>query len=981
MALSFARDANAQQTGWWWNPDESGRGFFIEQQGDILFLAGYLYADDGSATWFIASGPMTSPTLFSGDILTFSGGQTLDGSYTEPEIEDSLGAITVEFQNDDHAEITWVGGVVPITRFDFQGIGGPTPPKYPQSGWWWNPDENGSGFTLEIQNGFLFMVGFMYDGTGKAVWYFTSGPMTNNVYEGPLGQFAGGQTITGPYVEPELFNENVGTVRMEFKTPFMGVMTLPDGRETPIERFKFYQSAACNQLDPDTNVIGDEEIVIGNDKIAIHLDAHSGTINTIANSEHGVELSLDGDGDAYKALWGLHRKTGAKAEIFTDNRTTNSFNAYLTNINNSFTATLKWKGINFHGNTDHLPNAVVIATVEVDCTESLSRWDLSFFGLENSSLYEIDYPVIGTSPLGPVSADDKLLMPYFEGRLFSDPIGQKLGWGGHYPYEPQNMQFIAFYDQDGGFYIGVEDGQVNTKMIAIFPNGEQKPNSVIRVDHLIPDELYDSVDLGYEVVIRGFQGDWMTAADFYKEFAHQQSWVTDSGDKKIPEWLNDAGLSRTYNMHWDSDYQVFLNHQQENTTHFESPVVTVLWGWENGGIWAYGDYYPPKAGWELFDEAIGKVKSDGTRVDMLISMIYTSEGAPTWQSGDLTDEVARTMDGSLITSGCCEGDDSINQTFIAVSPSSEIWQKMIIDNVIELAQHNVDMVQLDNWPIGDPVDDYSVGHTPGFGGHWQSDAYIETLFNMRERLDDEGFPDFAISSEGFSEQIIPFVDSYLSRDLFGEALNFRGEYNLQGSEMVPLISYVYRPYIHTKTEYWPQANNDSPISYHMWAYSRGFLAGQMLAIADTPWLSDSRFSKDVLQFFNLAVKIRLNFKGFLVQGEMHRMPAFESPVIDVELDLDQSGVENYKGTAPAVDGALWQNSDGRLGLFLTNISDSQKTVTLDLNISSLPLVDKPEYVVNTVDESGNIESSEVLKTELEKSVSVDAYSIVILTIE
>src|SRR5438128_12072338 len=59
LALLCPRSSKAIEGGWWWNPAESGRGFSIEVQGNTVFLAGYLYGQDGHATWVAASGAMS----------------------------------------------------------------------------------------------------------------------------------------------------------------------------------------------------------------------------------------------------------------------------------------------------------------------------------------------------------------------------------------------------------------------------------------------------------------------------------------------------------------------------------------------------------------------------------------------------------------------------------------------------------------------------------------------------------------------------------------------------------------------------------------------------------------------------------------------------------------------------------------------------------------------------------------------------------
>lgn len=61
----------------WWNPDESGWGVNLVQQGDIAFLTMFVYGADNKPTWFVADamqGQKTATTLsFSGDLYSVTG--------------------------------------------------------------------------------------------------------------------------------------------------------------------------------------------------------------------------------------------------------------------------------------------------------------------------------------------------------------------------------------------------------------------------------------------------------------------------------------------------------------------------------------------------------------------------------------------------------------------------------------------------------------------------------------------------------------------------------------------------------------------------------------------------------------------------------------------------------------------------------------------------------------------------------------------
>ena len=111
----------------------------------------------------------------------------------------------------------------------------------PESGWWWNPAEGGRGFTIEVQNGIMFMAGYMYDDAGRATWY-ASGPtkmVSDSLYQGVWTQYGNGQTLSGGYKGATVVNANYGSITISFSTPTTGTLTLPSGVMVPLSRFKF----------------------------------------------------------------------------------------------------------------------------------------------------------------------------------------------------------------------------------------------------------------------------------------------------------------------------------------------------------------------------------------------------------------------------------------------------------------------------------------------------------------------------------------------------------------------------------------------------------------------------------------------------------------------------------------------------------------------------------------------------------------------
>jgi hypothetical protein len=233
------------QTGWWWNPAEDGRGFSIEKRGNNLFFASFLYDVSGRSTWHVSSGPVSlDGSLYTGDLLSARGGQTLGGSYPGFPTLRSEGPITLAFNTATTGTMVWPGGTVPIRRFDIvpNGAGAGPAANAPESGWWWNEQEPGRGFFMEWQGATLDIAGYMYDEAGDPVWYLTVGSMggdNNQTFSGSWWSYGNGQTLTGAWKPNARINGNVAPVTITFSAADTALMTLPNGRTTSLRRHRF----------------------------------------------------------------------------------------------------------------------------------------------------------------------------------------------------------------------------------------------------------------------------------------------------------------------------------------------------------------------------------------------------------------------------------------------------------------------------------------------------------------------------------------------------------------------------------------------------------------------------------------------------------------------------------------------------------------------------------------------------------------------
>jgi hypothetical protein len=109
----------------------------------------------------------------------------------------------------------------------------------PVNGHWWNPNESGSGYNIDVRNGVLVMTIYSYRTDGNADWYLASGPVSADQrhFTGTLDRYGNGQCISCSYSGSPRYAGNAGTVSINFVSEKSAVLTLPGGRVTAIEPF------------------------------------------------------------------------------------------------------------------------------------------------------------------------------------------------------------------------------------------------------------------------------------------------------------------------------------------------------------------------------------------------------------------------------------------------------------------------------------------------------------------------------------------------------------------------------------------------------------------------------------------------------------------------------------------------------------------------------------------------------------------------
>jgi len=196
------------QTGWWYNPAQTGRGLAIEyyRASGRIFLGVFGYGPGGVATWQVGVCTYDAATrTCSGRLDTYENGATLtELTHATATPTAGAGPFTLNFADSRNGTVTWANEQFPISRFKPTTADGTdtTGNAVAYTGWYWDPNVAGRGYFLETWRNAdgsvpLYGVGFMYRPDGTPTWYVLQGLATYLSVETrwgdlPFTEFAGG---------------------------------------------------------------------------------------------------------------------------------------------------------------------------------------------------------------------------------------------------------------------------------------------------------------------------------------------------------------------------------------------------------------------------------------------------------------------------------------------------------------------------------------------------------------------------------------------------------------------------------------------------------------------------------------------------------------------------------------------------------------------------------------------------------------------
>ncbi|MBU2496057.1 MAG: hypothetical protein KJ935_06150 [Candidatus Omnitrophica bacterium] len=703
-------------------------------------------------------------------------------------------------------------------------------------------------------------------------------------------------------------------------------------------------------------------VVLGNSYLELGFSqTRNGALTSILDKATGYQLRRDAGAPA--PLWRLavrhlpeqnlewHDSGEAARLEWTQNET-----------GGTITLTLASSGLS-------IPGLKVSVKISLAPNSLRSVWHMAVTGIPaDAALYQLTCPIISGLPeVGNPAPGEALAVPVQgEGYLFKNPFPVKdrlplcsgpgpetadVGLGRVSGLYPGNlpMQMYAFYNNRAGLYLATHDAGQNVKEFSMAPWDHLGPYPIMSVSHFPGEKPGADVEINYDTIVEIFHGDWYDAADIYKAWATRQWWCEKKlWDRDIANWMR-TGFGVFQMSNYDMPV-LKINHPMNqiagvvNKLSEETgvPLLGLVFNWEGGGAWTGpAGFFPPREGEDVFKEAMARLRKTGN-----YGFVYITGGCwylklpyePVFDSWCQFNAEARPYaikkpDGNPIIQSWCKGWENS-----WLCPHMAYTQNLTAKIFVRCLDLGCTVVQIDNFPCAGSGACYDPGHGHPIGhGSWWSEAWGRILTEVR-RQGKARDANCAITTEGISENFIPWLDMYDHR---AGNMEYFGHYSRgmpMGGETIPLFNYVYNEYIGSYFAAYVESNRPEVLYW-----TRGL--GKALTQGVVP--TGGRYFKEpanhnpvTIGFYRKVVRAAAReCWPYIMFGEMLRPPRIDVPVVTA-----QYCKFFYDGPVPCVDPqqrhevqdyavqhATFRGRDGRIGYIFVNISEESVTFEVELS--------------------------------------------------
>ncbi len=695
------------------------------------------------------------------------------------------------------------------------------------------------------------------------------------------------------------------------------------------------------------------EVSYNNDFYKLTLNSRTGSIKSIEKSGKNLIYTPDAEGPLFTIRFRDASQKGAIHEF-------NALEARDCNLD--FTGELIKLTFSRFDSVD----LKVVVTILVSKDSPFMRLNLS---VDNNSAYtidHIDFPnVVVPNDLVATGGSGRIFWPAQEGCLIEDvrireeswfrfsPIEfPKMGWGGLYPSSTQ-MQYMAYYNANGGLYLAAHDEQCNPKGIEFYRTSEDG----IKLDFRLftGGAGKGTFKMPYDMILGVFDGDWYDASAIYRDWRETSKIpVPDKiqDNQMLPEWFFESPVVIAYPVRGHQDlgdmtpnelypYTNALTIIEKYNQAFDSKIMALLMHWEGSAPWCPPYVWPPYGGENNYLEFVKGLHQKGNLVGLYASGIgYTlrSNTDTTYnmykefEEKHLESVMKVAPDGSLATNGVCAGPNS-QRIGYDMCPSNGFVKDVVVDQIAKIVQSKTDYIQYFDQNLGGGCYAcYGTVHGHAYGpGLWQNDAMHDIFKGFQPILKEAGYNTLVGCEAAASEINLQYL-------FFNDA---RASINLFVGTPVPAYAFVHHEYANNfmgnqngavyalDTEKCPM-NYLQRLSYH-------FCAGDMLTVIlrgngdmiwdwGTSWETEIPDQESIIQLIRNLNPWRTGIgKDFLVTGRMMKPLPFEGATNVPMISKTGGHPINY----PSVLTSNWQFGNERKAQFFVNYLPHEQEISFN----------------------------------------------------
>jgi hypothetical protein len=181
-------------------------------------------------------------------------------------------------------------------------VGGPT------QGLWWNPNESGRGYQIDLQGSTMIVTTYVYEESGDPIWYLSSGTYdhASSTFSSVYDIYANGQCFGCDYVAPA-HTGNAGPITIVFSTNQTATLTYPGG-STDIVKFNYAYGTRTDALYGEWALSYETGGVVGGDWIVFDTSFTDTTTGNVYASGYAA-------GNTATTALGIFDTTHAEAQI------------------------------------------------------------------------------------------------------------------------------------------------------------------------------------------------------------------------------------------------------------------------------------------------------------------------------------------------------------------------------------------------------------------------------------------------------------------------------------------------------------------------------------------------------------------------------------------------------------------------------------------------------------------------------------------